>query len=246
MKNRQRSKRKIIILSTLCAILLAILIFCVVYVNDYYRASEILLNMYDTPSVTVSELDDGSVLVSPEGPTAGLVFYPGGKVEHTAYIPLMRLCASRGIACVIVKMPFNLAVLDYKKADDIIGSIEGVSNWYIAGHSLGGSMASKYAEENTDKVKGVILLASYSTSDLSDTGLDIISIYGSCDGVLNTEKYDQSRKNLPNDFKEHIIDGANHAQFGVYGKQDGDGEALISCDAQHTITAELICDHIIK
>jgi len=47
------------------------------------------------------------------------IFYPGGKVEHTAYVPLLRACAERGILCVLVQMPCNLAVLNVNGADGI-------------------------------------------------------------------------------------------------------------------------------
>ena len=41
-----------------------------------------------------------------------LFFYPGGKVETSAYEPLMQACAAQDILCVLVSMPFHLAVFD--------------------------------------------------------------------------------------------------------------------------------------
>ena len=80
----------------------------------------------------------------------GFIFYPGGKVEYTAYAPLM---------CVLLKMPLNLAVLDVNAADSVFDMFPEISSWYIGGHSLGGSMAASYALENTDKLEGLVLLA---------------------------------------------------------------------------------------
>jgi hypothetical protein len=105
-------------------------------------------------------------------------------------------------------------------------------------------MACSYASKNADKLAGVILLASYSTKDLSDTDLDIISIYGSLDKVLNMENYQENRTNL-GDVAEHIIDGGNHAYFGAYGEQRGDGEAQVTRDEQLRETAQYICDKIL-
>lgn len=97
----------------------------------------------------------------------------------------------------------------------------------MAGHSLGGSMASSYLEENHSDYEGLILLGSYSTADISATSLDVLSIYGSEDGVLNREKYKECMVNLPSDTEEYIIDGGCHAYFGAYGAQEGDGTPTV-------------------
>ena len=47
----------------------------------------------------------------------GLVFYPGAKVEYTAYAPLMRDLAARGYLAVAVEMPFNFAFFGIDAAD---------------------------------------------------------------------------------------------------------------------------------
>ena len=57
--------------------------------------------------------------------------------------------------------------------------------------------------------------------------MEVLSIYGSQDGVLNREKYEKEKKNLPSDVTEYVIEGGNHAGYGNYGKQKGDGEAEI-------------------
>ena len=113
----------------------------------------------------VSETDFGLVFL-PEDPKRGLIFYPGGKVEETAYAPLMREAAENGTLCVLLKMPLRLAVLDVNAADGIQTAYPVVKNWYISGHSLGGSMAASYAAKHTETFQGLILLAAYSTEDL--------------------------------------------------------------------------------
>ena len=83
-------------------------------------------------------------------------------------------------------------------------------------------------------------MASYVTNDLTHTDLDIISIYGSEDKVLNKDKYKKYKSNLPSSFEEMIIYGGNHAYFGVYGEQKGDGKATINNQQQISQTAAII------
>ena len=214
------------------------------YASDFYRSDAIAaaaLNSDDTVSV---ELTDDMAIFRPQNIEAGFIFYPGGKVEYTAYAPLMYKLAQNNIVCIITEMPFNLAVMDVDAAEKACERIEDVDNWYIGGHSLGGSMAASFAADSDIDFDGLILLASYSTADLSDKDIDVISIYGTEDGVLNMEKYQQYYSNLPDDTTEVVIDGGNHAQFGSYGAQDGDGTAKISASDQLEITAEKIIDFI--
>ena len=174
---------------------------------------------------------------------AGLIFYPGGKVEYTAYAPLMEQLAEKGVLCVLVKMPANLAVLDMGAAEAHLDEFPDIENWYVGGHSLGGSMAASYAAEHADELEGLLLLAAYSTADLTGSGLDVLSIYGSEDGVLNMEKYNEYRPNLPEETTtEVIIEGGNHAGFGDYGPQDGDGEASLSGEEQREMTVEAVME----
>lgn len=88
--------------------------------------------------------------------------------------------------------------------------------------------------------KGLVLLGSYSTADLSQTDLDVLSIYGSEDEVMNREEYDENKSNLPDDYTEIIIDGGCHAYFGMFGKQDGDGTPTITNEKQIRLTVENI------
>ena len=103
-------------------------------------------------------------------------------------------------------------------------------------------MAATYASKYPEKLNGLVLLAAYSTADLTDSGLDVLSIYGSEDGVLNMEKYESNRGNLPKNTAEVMIPGGNHAGFGSYGAQDGDGEAGLSAFEQINYTADIILE----
>ena len=115
-----------------------------------------------------------------------------------------------------------------------------ITDWYIGGHSLGGAMAASYAAKHTDELDGLVLLAAYSTADLTDSGLRVYSTYSSEDGVLNREKYEADRINLPQDTTETVIDGGCHAGFGSYGAQKGDGAPVISAEEQQQQTADAL------
>ena len=244
--HRKISKKKIIGLS-IVGVLAVLLLICVVYVSDYYHADDDAIVAYEVEgSYDVVTWDDKTIIYVPEHPMAGFIFYPGGKVEYTSYEPLMKELAAEGILCALVEMPFNLAVLDVNAADGIKEHYPDIDNWYIGGHSLGGSMAAAYLADNDTEYKGLILLGSYSTEDLSNTKLRVLSIYGSEDKVLNKAKYNDSLKNMPINFSEFVIYGGCHAYFGMYGQQDGDGTPTISNEFQIQITATKIEEFIIR
>ena len=236
-----KSKQKIFIIIASVVLVLAIIIGAfAVYVGDYYRADIEAIGAFLPQGTTWKEEPNGTIVFEPAGATKGLIFYPGGKVEYTAYVPLMQACAEEGILCVLVEMPFNLAVLDVNAADGIQDAYPEIENWYIGGHSLGGSMAASYLADHVQDYQGLILLGSYSTADLSDTDLAVLSVFGSEDMVMNREKYDENRSNLPTGFTEIIIDGGCHAYFGMYGVQDGDGTPTITNEEQLRTTVENI------
>ncbi len=241
-------KRKIIILIISFFCIFAVLFTaCAIYVNDYYHADLGAVEVYSASGDVVTEKsDDNIIMFIPEKVNTGLIFYPGGKVEYTAYIPLMQECASKGILCALVEMPFNLAVLDINAAEGIQEQHPEIESWYIGGHSLGGSMAATYLAENSDEFKGLVLLGSYSTENLSALNIDALSIFGSEDKVMNKQKYKENLPNLPEDFEEHIIEGGCHAYFGMYGKQEGDGIPAVTNQEQIKQTADIIKDFMKK
>ena len=225
-----------------------ILIICIVafgiyYVNDYYHAED-SVSKYLNGTGNVSVIHTGNGLfLNGSGENDALIFYPGAKVEYTAYLPLLMSLSERGVDCFVVEMPFNLAFLGENSADEIIGNGSfNYSHWFIGGHSLGGVVASSYAHNHFGVVDGLILLAAYPSSDVSN--LSVLSIYGSKDNVLSMENYAKAKVYLPDNFTEFVISGGNHGQFGDYGIQSGDGVASISKDDQISLTVGEILSFI--
>ena len=226
MQNRKKWAKGI--LPVAAVVLIAIVFF--VYVGIYYHADAAAQKaMASDENVQITRTDYGWFF---DGVTEenALIFYPGGKVEATAYAPLLRALAENGFDVCLVEMPFRLAFFGANKADAVLDSAV-YAHRYIAGHSLGGVFAANYAADHADKLDGVILLASYTTKDL-DPNLKTVLIYGSNDGVLNMEQYKKNRDHVPADATEVVIEGGNHAQFGSYGAQSGDGAAAIGPQQQ--------------
>ncbi len=210
------------------------------YAADYYPADLAAQEaLATTAAVSVQQTEDGLVFL-PADPAAGFIFYPGGKVDHIAYAPLMRALAERGVLCVLTDMPLRLAVLDMNAADGIPEKYPAIPRWAIGGHSLGGAMAASYAAKHADDFDALALLAAYSTAELPEE-LAVVSVYGTMDTVMDREKYAQYRGNLPEGTIEVVLDGGNHAQFGSYGMQDGDTLArmLPQQQVQETVDALL-------
>ncbi|HEN9255244.1 TPA: alpha/beta hydrolase [Streptococcus agalactiae] len=173
---------------------------------------------------------------------ANIIFYQGALVEEEAYSQLARDLADKGYNTYILKTPLNLPVLSPHKAKTIINQ-NHLTNVYLAGHSLGGVVASQNAK--VAPVRG-LLLASYPSrkSDLSHKKLRVLSITASNDHILNWEKYEEAKKRLPNSSTFRTIVGGNHSRFGNYGHQKGDGKATLSHKSSEKQLATFISNFI--
>ncbi|MHB1017282.1 MAG: alpha/beta hydrolase [Coriobacteriia bacterium] len=193
-----------------------------------------------------AETERGWYVFEPAGePSAGLIFYPGGLVDPAAYASLMQQLSENGVLAVIAPMPLDLAVFDIGRADDVIAAYADIDTWVLGGHSLGGAMAAEYVKGGPGEIDGVVFLASYpaESTDLSGLPVSVLSLYGTEDGVSG-DVFQDSLQRLPDDTSLVEIDGGNHAQFGHYGPQDGDGVATIGRDEQQRITVDAILELI--
>ena len=241
---RSRTKRVLVAVAVVVGVLVAAAAW---YVNDYYHADDVALAVIadedgDADGVVVQHLPSGDIAFMPDKPIAGLVFYPGAKVQPEAYAPLMQRCAEKGILCVIVKPLFNLAIIDMNAADGAIDQFPEIDCWMLAGHSMGGVAASDFASRHADAFDGIVFLASYPSADLASFNGDALCIVGSNDEVLNREKAEEAKSKLPVRETELTIVGGNHAYFGNYGEQAGDGPATISREDQQAQTAAAIVE----
>lgn len=205
------------------------------YVSDYYRAEDVALEVLSAGD-NIEVRDDLTVL-SPSYPTdTAVIFYPGAKVEAIAYLPLLDQLRQTGLTCVLVEMPFHLAIFDANAAEDVMEAFPDIQHWYMAGHSMDGAMASQFASERPDEVDGLILLGAYLYGDYSPK--DTLTVYGS----LNQSVEDKIN------YTENVVEiqGGNHAQFGNYGPQKGDLPAEITAEEQQAQTVAAITDFIAR
>ena len=224
---KRRTKRVLLILGLALA---ALGLVCGVYFGTYSRATpQAAALLQGSDAVQVKAVDKGWLLDGP-GTEAALVFYPGGKVEAEAYLPLLTALAEDGVDCFLVRMPLNMAFMDMDAAADIQADY-AYDRWYVGGHSLGGAMAAVYAAEHGEELSGLVLLAAYATKPL-DERLAVLELHGSEDGVLNRKKLEEGKRYLPASALSEELPGGNHAQFGDYGLQKGDGVATVSREAQ--------------
>ena len=203
---------------------------------------EALAAMESNAQVSVQDKGDFIVFTPNSNmPITGFIFYPGGHVDYRSYAPVAQKIASRGYMVSVVRMPLSLAVFGIDQADGVIAMYPDIRYWAIGGHSLGGSMAASYARKHTDNVQGLVLWAAYpgTGDDMSSTGLKGLSTYGSEDEVLNRDAFNETVALLPPGTIMKVIQGGNHAQFGNYGLQPGDGTATISSSEQQMQAADL-------
>ncbi len=187
----------------------------------------------------------GWYVFQPAQPAAtGFIFYPGGLVDPAAYAPLMKQISDHGIMTVIVPMPLDLAVFGVNKANDVIAAYPDIQHWIIGGHSLGGSMAAQYAKDNANKLAGIVFMGSYPAGDMSQSTLPMLTIHGSLDGLATPAKIAESLKLMPASTTQVLIEGGNHAQYGNYGPQAGDGVATISREEQQQQTTQAVVEFV--
>lgn len=186
--------------------------------------------------------DATSITLTPEGkPSAGLIFYPGARVDAHAYQDILGPLVNAGHLVVILKVPLGIALLDTSQARGVMDRHPDITAWAVGGHSLGGVSAAGFAKSNGD-VSGLLLFASFPAASLAEsTGLAVLSISASNDRLTTPEKVAESKSLLPPASTYATVEGGVHAFFGDYGEQPGDGQPAITREqAQQQITAESV------
>ncbi len=230
-KGKKAPKRFLKVLRIIGIIIAVVIIIFLIWAADYYRAEKTALAILENENVQVK---DGVVVLSPnEESDEGFIFYPGGKVEAVAYLPILQKIVDEiGMNCYLVEMPLNLAFFNSDAAKEVMQDYDEIEKWYVGGHSLGGAMASDFASKNPDLVEGLVVMGAYVYGDYPTE--NALTVYG----TFNSELEDNI------DYTDNIviIEGGNHAQFGNYGKQSGDEDATISAEEQQDITVDAMAE----
>ncbi len=221
-------------------------------IGAFYAYDNYVSPFDSTPDVVGSLISDDAIVVTTEPrltfapadrpANVGMVFYTGARVDPESYAPLARQIAQGGVLVVVVKHPFNFAFLGVSEAGDVLLEHPEITNWVMAGHSLGGAMAAEFAERN-QRISGLVLLAAYpgESSNLAFRSIRTLVVYGSEDGLATPAEVEEKVSALlPPNTELELLDGGNHAQFGSYGAQAGDGTAAITRQEQQDQTAAAI------
>ncbi len=230
---KKKSLKKVVIIILIVLLLLGII--SLIYLSTgHYQAQDRAIYILDNADNL--QITENLFILSPEEESdTAIIFYPGAKVEASAYLPLLeKITKQIGVVSILVEMPFNMAIFDTNAATKIIENMVEIENFYIAGHSLGSSMASTYAQENSEFISGLIVMGGFVYGDYPPE--NSLTIYGTFNSEIENHI----------DYSENIvvIEGGNHAQFGDYGKQDGDPDATITAEEQENITVQAIKEFI--
>ena len=226
--------KKILKISLITLLIIGVVGFAGFYFwsQQTYDASEELHTYVKTDGIQQEE--NWLVFEPAEQTKGGVILYPGAKVEPKAYSYYAQDLADNGYTVIIPKVTFNFAIFDVDQASLIMKEFSEIDNWYVGGHSLGGVAAASYAFDHPEEISGIIFLASYpsDSDDFSKTEMPILSLYAEHDGLTTLEKINDTKHLLSPKTTLYEVKGGNHAQFGMYGKQKGDGEATISAKEQ--------------
>lgn len=188
----------------------------------------------------VVESGDGYIVMRPAGERGqtAVLYFPGARVDPHAYLHPFADVAAAGATIVVAKPLMNMALFDPRSIEDFAPAAPGVTRWILAGHSLGGVKACMLAGDS--RVAGLVLFASYCASDISRLELNTVVVLGSEDGLIDIEAVDAAASLLPPSARTITIAGANHASFGTYGPQPGDGAATVDATLMRDQTSEIL------
>lgn len=238
-----RRRRILIVLAiAMASLVIAAAISILVWANAGVMQAETgpLDKVRTNPAVSLHETPDSFILYPVDGASGqGLVFIPGAKVSADAYLyKLSGVVVESGLTVVVTKPILNLAFFDQRPLTTFTNAVPDVDTWFVGGHSLGGVRACQYAAQ--PDVSGLVLFASYCANNLTNVDARVLSLSGSADLLSTPEKVVAAANHLPTSTTFFPIEGANHARFGDYGKQPGDGDAsLESAVVRDLITTEV-------
>ncbi len=189
---------------------------------------EATLEVYRDDRVSLQSMG-GVIVMEPTTDSSGhgILYFPGAKVDPYSYLyPLSEVSAS-GVTVIIMEPLMNMALFDQRTLATLTQAAPHVTSWTLAGHSLGGVRACMLAEDPA--VTHLVLFASFCANDLTQASLDVVMVLGDKDGLIDEAQVMDSTALLPSGrYVVQTIPGANHAAFGTYGPQPGDGVATVT------------------
>jgi poly(3-hydroxybutyrate) depolymerase len=138
--------------------------------------------------------DDDATMFFPAGvpeDAAGLIFLPGGGVDPAAYLPVVRRLADAGLHAALVRLPYRVAPTEASRNEVWQRIIRVRVRWggkrpvVLAGHSRGGALAARFADQHAMELDGLALVATTHPrdQDLSRVRFPVVKIMGTEDCV---------------------------------------------------------------
>ena len=177
--------------------------------------------------------------------TAGLILYPGANCDIRGYAPVLREVAAQGTLVVVMSMPFDFSIFAPDRADDVRTAFPQIKQWVIAGHSMGGVMAARYAFHHPDDIAGLILWDSYpaGSNSLAESTLPVWHIHRATPDGMASQKFQDMRHLFPDDSKWIPIPGGQHMYFGSFdggGYQEEWAAGIDRAEQQTIVTATML------
>lgn len=243
--SRLRRRVRLVGWSALSALALVVLGFVMWASTPYLAERGPVIDVWANDAIAVEYLPEG-ILMTPtvgggDAEGTGLVFVPGARVQAHAYLhQLSGVVEQHGATVLITEPTLNLAFFDTRTLDQFTSAAPEVDRWFIGGHSLGGVRACLMVPGS--EAAGLVLLGSYCAGDISASGLPVLSVAGENDALSTPAIIAENAGLLPADATFVTIEGANHASFGDYGPQSGDGPRSISSEQMRAELTALLGD----
>lgn len=213
--------------TALTSLLVTLMCFLTWFHIVFTAERDATLEVFRDDRVNVAEVDGSIVMEAADGGgETGVLYFPGARVDPYSYLYPLSGLAAAGVTVVIMDPVLNMALFDTRTIDELATVAPGVREWVLSGHSLGGVRACMLASH--PDVAGLVLMGSYCANDISSTAIPVLQVLASGDGLIDEEALSASAPLLPPSTVKVTLEGANHASFGTYGEQPGDGVATLS------------------
>lgn len=194
------------------------------------------------------DLQSFSFMPITHAPITGLILYPEGTLDVRLYAPLAQMIAEEGYLVIFLsrrlenELDFAAEAIRINKA---IAAHPDITNWIVGGLTWSSVLPVDFALKNTDKIDGVVLLASRLDrgTSLVETDLPILYIYGTRDDE-NEDLLNSQSAYLPAHTIYGKIEGGNRMQYGYTGPMARDVAATISTTEQQRAAADYILDFL--
>lgn len=176
--------------------------------------------------------DDGSLFFRPSVANGhGLLIMPAALAEPLAYAQTAGFFASNGYTVFVprgtLRLPGNTVAVAALRMSEL-----DMDDWFVIGHSAGGSAALQLILRQDLAVKALALWATDVVGDYSQLNVPMLYIRGDRDGLLPEERFDAVQARLPESVRYLSVQGGNHRGFALYSRQLFDNSATTSAERQ--------------